>query len=293
MDLPDAVAYNAKRGLPGELPAGAVAAYPGLGSDPQIDSREVFALAVGALQSEGNLSSDGKLGPKTWSYIEEAYGADPEDEIRHAQRKARMAEIDLEEVLRGDKAGKEPPWVGSSRHVLDAARHEWELVVAEPDGPNWKHIRKYIYEGLRWPESRWPYDKNGDFAWCGAFAAWCYREAGLKDDLLYKRFASTRRLYDWAHGTDRFIVTPSGLAPCDIVVVGRGDSKAWGAHITLVRELADDVVLTFEGNAKGTLGDGTTGEGVVRHQRPTSGAGLPDKTYRFLYGVHPLEEDYA
>ena len=60
-----------------------------------------------------------------------------------------------------------------------------------------------------------PYERNGDFAWCGAFAAYCW--SSLKLDIRKRTFPSTYRL--WRDWQSRRIPT-AGMRPGDIVVVG-------------------------------------------------------------------------
>jgi hypothetical protein len=48
-------------------------------------------------------------------------------------------------------------------------------------------------KGLGWTWED-PYEANGDYAWCGAFAARCYRAAGLSPLLALAYFSSTYRL---------------------------------------------------------------------------------------------------
>ena len=184
--------------------------------------------------------------------------------------------------------------------VLVAARAEMRRGVAEPgtDGmPNGAPIiDSYIRgpQGLAWTTcdvKTWkpgvPYTRNGQFAWCGAFAAFCWGEAGLKADLRQKHLAGTGRLYRWAHGTARW-VKPRDLRPGDIAVVGP-EGSGDGEHITIVREVRANVIETYEGNAHGLGIDGKRYEGVVVQVRPFDPPA--PQTYRVLYGVRPLAED--
>jgi hypothetical protein len=60
----------------------------------------------------------------------------------------------------------------------------------------------------------------------------------------------------------------------DIVVVYTSKRAVQGDHITLctdISELAEHgMITTIEGNAHGTLGDGTKGEGVITRERSLS-----------------------
>jgi hypothetical protein len=69
--------------------------------------------------------------------------------------------------------------------LLAVAEVEWNLPVHEPKEKGWEQIDKYIRLGLHWAVcAQFPkYTKNGQFQWCGAFAAWCYFNVGLKQSL--------------------------------------------------------------------------------------------------------------
>ena len=222
-------------------------------------------------------------------------------DLRHAVREARLAEQDIAaagtpeavDLDAGDKATIE----GASRRkaadmVIGIAEGEWATVVAEPPGPNSERIRSYIYDGLGWPERRWPYERDGDFAWCGAFAAFCYAAAGLRAEVRHKHLASTYRLWRWASGTDRLRVLGDAMLG-DIVIVGHERSKRWGSHITLCRGVESGALLTFEGNARGKCGDGRRREGVIARSRPWPRDGLKAKRYRVMHVIRPLASDYA
>jgi len=183
----------------------------------------------------------------------------------------------------------------------DIASGEWHRHVREPPHRGWERITTYIRDGLgiswaKWLERRTgspTYEENGSFAWCGAFAAWCYRDR-VRARIRRDRMASTYRLWRWSRGNDRRIA-PEDLEPGDIAVVGPATRaarwfKRWGNHVVIVTEVEPDVgVHTIEGNAKGTLPDGRKREGVVKQFRPFSD---PDpRTYVVRYGVRPLLED--
>ena len=59
------------------------------------------------------------------------------------------------------------------------------------------------------------------------------------------------------------------MAPGDIVVVYAAKRSKQGDHITICVEApdTDGAFKTVEGNAHGTLGDGSHGEGVIRRDR--------------------------
>lgn len=173
---------------------------------------------------------------------------------------------------------------------IDIAREEHALTVSEPPGKNWERITVYIHDGLGWTWES-PYRKNRDFEWCGAFVSFCF--ASLVSLAIRKEhFASCYRLWRWSRKTPRF-VKPQDIVPGDIVIVGPAAGfrlwRRWGRHITLCVERRSDAILTIEGNATGTLGNDTEGEGVVKQRRPFKARKA--KTYRVLYGVRPLQED--
>jgi hypothetical protein len=187
--------------------------------------------------------------------------------------------------------------------VAERALGEWGLDVHEPPGPNWQRIDAYIRgaEGLGWPsaalagskDSR-EYTRDGQFQWCGAFAAWAW---GLKLTAAIRRhhLASTYRLHVWSAETARRL-KPEELTPGDIAVVGPvgPKTKAWGAHVVLVTappriHKGSLSVETVEGNAVGRGPGGGRFQGVIRHVRPF---GSPEpKVYRVLFGVRPLLAD--
>lgn len=183
--------------------------------------------------------------------------------------------------------------------VLAVARQEWTRDVREPPHPgSAERIDAYIRgdQGLTWPSVDLgpdarpdvPYTRNRQFAWCGAFAAFCYGAAGLKRAIRRKSFASTYRLWAWAKGTARW-VEPQDLRAGDVVVVGPlGDRD--GAHVVLCESVDPDGIVTYEGNAYGPGPSGGRREGVIRHVRPFAAERAEE--YRVIFGVRPLPEDY-
>lgn len=85
--------------------------------------------------------------------------------------------------------------------VIDTAQAEWARDIRDsrkyPD--SMARIDEYIRTdvGLLWS---WlpPYAKDGDYQWCGAFAAVCWRAAGLHQEIAKYAFSSTYRLDRWA-----------------------------------------------------------------------------------------------
>lgn len=179
--------------------------------------------------------------------------------------------------------------------VIAAALEEWKRHVEEPPGKGWGRIVDYIHEGLGWRRQfKSKAYRNRSFEWCGAFAAHCYRIAGLSLKVRKSRLASCYRLWKWSGKTkpNARRIEPHSIEPGDIVVVGpeiTGGRTRWGKHICIAYKPSADGWQTIEGNAHGSLASGY-GEGVVRQERPF-GASNP-RTYRILYGVRPLECDY-
>lgn len=187
-----------------------------------------------------------------------------------------------------------------SRIAIETARTEWDKDIEEPPkGKNFTEISKYIsgQYGLNWTWEK-PYVTNGPFQWCGAFVAYCYGIAGLKEEIRKERFASTSRLWNWHRKSEEgrcVFKRGKGIVPRaelfregDIVVVGDG-SKKYGNHITLVHSVLESQVMTYEGNGIGLGPDGKSHEGVVKCSRafdPPSG-----KRY-IMYAYRPLGEDF-
>lgn len=166
--------------------------------------------------------------------------------------------------------------------ALDWAIQEWGRVVREPapGRPRGAHlIDGYIRGalGLGWPSAATgpgdsqAYERNGQFEWCGAFAARAWGAAGLDAEVRRLRLPSTYRLgsTEARHGPPLLRVPLDRLQPGDVLVVTDG-RKAWGTHVTLVQAVrpSEGLVFTVEGNARGKLGDGSVGEGVVLRTRP-------------------------
>ncbi len=238
---------------------------------------------------------------------------DPDD-----VRDTGMALLDAVPAPPAPPASADGADVGAA--VVAIALAEWQRGVREPPGLGWDRIDAYIRsaQGLAWNTAdiaTWkpgvPYTKNGMFAWCGAFAAWCWGGAGLGATIRRKLMPSTVRLFGgygglpgW-HGGPRSVPLLDARAG-DIGVVTKGGSTA-GHHIVLIERLdaAAGLVHTLEGNASGLGPDGATYEGVVRRTRtlPTSAggvgvnlkhlcpvSGLPQK-YTLLHVYRPLPED--
>lgn len=231
------------------------------------------------------------------------------EHIRHLEREKNAAELDLQTIGPipavtpglSPPTGAPPPVASRVAAVLRRAQIEWERGVKEPPGDSSSQIDVYIRsaEGLQWPSAALPnshdtmrYTRNGQFAWCGAFAAYCFAAAGLSSPIRKRSCASTFRLFTLADKTPRFLA-PQEIQAGDIAIVGPPNGKRYGAHVTICRETPSPgalVLATYEGNAKGEGPTGVSYEGVVRQVRPFSHKD-PAK-YRVLYGVRFLDADY-
>lgn len=191
----------------------------------------------------------------------------------------RQLRADLLDEL--DKIGLSPndhQSEADGRRVVERALEEWRQHIAEPTKRTTEHpiLNRYIKAALGW---EWIDSyQNRKFAWCGAFAAFCWFES-TGNMIRQRSFASTYRLQQWAKGSAREIDLSRARAG-DLVVVGR--RKAWGDHITILERIEGETLYTIEGNAYGTLGDGSHGEGVIRRERDAS-------EIAFIY--RPLEVD--
>jgi len=187
---------------------------------------------------------------------------DLKHDVRRLERSLGQAELDLQALPHRDVTYPRPPRDERSVEAVARGMAEWSQVVKEPD----RRINTYIrsVEGLGWTWEK-EYVKNGQFAWCGAFAAFCW--TAVKPSIRKKIFPSCYRLYSNWSQTSRHI-DPSKMMPGDIVVVYSGKHATQGDHITICRgELVDGVFETVEGNAHGVLGDDTRGEGVIIRSR--------------------------
>ena len=188
---------------------------------------------------------------------------------RRLQRSLNLALLDLETNL--EKELNFQDIVKPSNHAYDAmkrAKKEFELNVTEPGGGgDSNRINVYIKSsnglGWSWEDN---YEKNGDFAWCGAFAAFCY--TNLKFTIRQKILPSCYRLYNNWYNTGR---RSNEICIGDIVTVftSSDQSPHYGNHIVLVSGLMDENgdFQTIEGNAKGEGPDGEWREGVSTRTR--------------------------
>lgn len=199
----------------------------------------------------------------------------------------------------------------AGRAACGEAERLWALDIHDPPG-NVESLEAtrcrdlidgFIREGLGWRQG--PYRGDGDFAWCGAFVAWCWKAAGLRSALREHFFASTRRLDKYALGEQpgggrpgprlarrRLVLAEDGAAedadrfgpqPGDVLLIGSHDP---GAHIGLLERYEAGIFFTIEGNGFGRGPLGKKREGVVKRER-ASDDGAP----RVLRIIRPSVED--
>ena len=172
-------------------------------------------------------------------------------------------------------------------NALKIAGAEWDLNVTEPNGDgSWQRINSYIksVDGLGWT---WEddYVKNGQFAWCGAFAAYCYGDS-VNLQVRKNTFPSCYRMNrDWSNSSR--VQTKESILPGDVVVVYTSDdhSPSYGNHITIARTSPNDEgdFHTIEGNAHGVGPNQDWREGVSKRTRNLSHVA---RVYRLI------DEDY-
>jgi len=207
-----------------------------------------------------------------------------EDGLRRLRRTVSMAQLDLQPASFLSSPVFETKVSEHSREVIQRACSEWDKNVTEPEyGGDWQRINTYIkgVDGIGWTWEK-DYTKNGQFAWCGAFAAFCFTR--IKFNIRQKIFPSCYRLWNAWGGTSRKV---SELNHGDIVVVytSLDRSPSYGNHITICMGFPDidGYFETIEGNAKGQVQSGDFEEGVIRRQRNV-------KDIAHIY--RPASEDY-
>ncbi len=200
-------------------------------------------------------------------------------ELRHLRRELRAALVDLPpgQSRLGTVAPTETR--AAAAIALETAESEWRLDVSEP-GQGGAHsadrINAYIRSpnGLNWSDANLSdegrlYERDGDFSWCGAFAAFCWSSVVLRTRK--KTFPSTYRLWrDWQSRR----VSPLSMIAGDIVVVFNTSAsretrerKTYGQHIVICRAPGAEQFSTWEGNARAEGPDGSWREGVGTRER--------------------------
>lgn len=185
------------------------------------------------------------------------------------------------------------------KDIVDPTRKAWGDPAFAEDRAFINDIIKSERHGLGWPtvsvatkDYRW----DGDFEWCGAFAAFCWDIVDLNIRKHY--YASTYRLFRYARylGPPNKFATFMKQAPAGTIarkyteLVGSDDAKAglvdvfaprkgdilivngsdrFGQHITLIEswDAQKRTFETIEGNATGRGPKGNRHQGVIRHTR--------------------------
>jgi len=192
--------------------------------------------------------------------------SDLKHEIRRQQRSLNQLKLDIDELPSNafQQSFPTPALSEHTRQALDRASQEWERVVHDPDPRINTYIRSSEGAGWTWESD---YVKNGQFAWCGCFASFVH--TAVKFPIRKKVFPSCYRMYKAWSKTSRSI-DHAKVAPGDIVVVYTSKRSLQGDHITVCIDsstLNEGYITTIEGNAHGTLGDGSYGEGVIKRER--------------------------
>ena len=186
-----------------------------------------------------------------------------EHDVRRLHRALKQGDIDTHQLPPKMIYWPTPHVDPRAAQAIDRGLQEWRSIVEDPSPRIDTYIRTQQGLGWNWEKQ---YKKNGQFAWCGAFAAYCWQSVKL--DIRKNTFPSCYRMFrDWGH-TSRLIDVEKMRAG-DIVVVFSAARKSYGDHITICTEppAADGVFETVEGNAHGELGNGERGEGVIMRQR--------------------------
>jgi hypothetical protein len=262
--------------------------------------------AIKEIQTRFELGVDGICGPATYAAV-----------LAERQKTA----------LNGMSASADPladaGWV-----AVHEAKRCWlrDIIDLPPPGtPAFAESQPLIEQmirgeaGLGWSWVDPPYQRN--FEWCGAFASYAWRAAGLALPWRYTYFASTFRLDCWGRyqpfektpnpkpltGAPRKLVEldessgplqahfADGDPPRagDILLVG-GVHTAYGKHVAIVEsyDTSTGTFTTLEGNATGAGPLGATRHGVIRGRRPV---GLPRgaaaTTYHARRVIRPAPSD--
>ena len=202
-----------------------------------------------------------------------------QEQLRRTERALRSIMIDLNAEYLPPKSDRLSV-ANAPRVVLEIAEREWDSNISEPpSGQEQPRIDAYIRSnlGLNWSsadvsrlDKPTPYTRDS-FSWCGAFVAFCYGNV-TPLALRKKVFPSTYRMYsNWAQTSRNR--GKKDIQSGDIVVVWTSRNQDvrnkyhYGQHITLCEFVDGDEIHTIEGNAKGELGNGSTGEGVIKRVR--------------------------
>lgn len=179
------------------------------------------------------------------------------------------------------------------RDIMDPTRKAWldplfaedrafiDACIRGSDGLGWSSCSPLV-KAYRW---------DGDYEWCGAFAAYCWH-ASIPLAVRKRYFPSTYRLDRYGQHKRAFAeslpTVPESMRRRYLAIDGDADAidhfgpragdilvvngTGYGQHITIV-ESWDPVTCVFrtvEGNATGEGPAGTRHQGVVRQVRPLS-----------------------
>lgn len=179
------------------------------------------------------------------------------------------------------------------RGIMDPIRKAWgdpafaddrafiDACIRSDDGLGWSSCSTVV-KSYRW---------DGDYEWCGAFAAYCWH-ASIPLAIRRRYFPSTYRLDRYGRHKRAFAeavpVVPLSMRRKYLAIDGDADDvdafapragdilivngRGYGQHITIV-ESWDPITCVFrtvEGNATGEGPDGQRHQGVVRQTRPLS-----------------------
>jgi peptidoglycan hydrolase-like protein with peptidoglycan-binding domain len=138
---------------------------------------------------------------------------------------------------------------------------EGELKVKETSKNQGPGIEKY------WPATNYPEGYRNREPWCAAFAAWCVREAGLREGWLKKDAARPRSaaVREWVPAALRLGWEVFG--PRDgLRFPSAGDVVVFtSSHMGIVTDFDGTWVHTIEGNTNAA--GNREGKFVMRHQR--------------------------
>lgn len=232
------------------------------------------------------------------------------------------------DLLLARKGDSPEPLADAGEIALREAKLVWLTDVVDPptNSAELARSRKTIDDMIRTPQgldwSWWdPYVKNGDYEWCGAFAAFAWRAAGITREARYSFFSSVYRLDRWARyrafenvanprpaagplrkiidldessgPLDAFFDDDDGPRAGDILLVG-GVKTGPGKHITVVEsyDATTGVFTTIEGNGTGAAPSGRRQHGVVRAQRPVGlDKDAPETRYHARRLIRPAPAD--
>lgn len=185
-------------------------------------------------------------------------------DYRRLERAFNQAQLDINALEVEDHNYLTPAISDQAREAIKRAEIEWNQEIVDPCNRINTYIKSSEGIGWSWEDD---YVKNGQFAWCGAFAAFCYTKVNLT--IRKKIFPSCYRLYSNWSKTSRKIKTEN-IQAGDIVVIYTSKRSVQGDHITLCVDastMSEGYIQTIEGNARGDLGNGEYGEGVIRQTR--------------------------